>query len=111
MTMKTNDFDYTLPANLIAQTPLEPRDASRLLVLHRDSGQMEHRHFSDVGDYLNAGDMLVANDSRVIPARLFGRKETGGKVELLLLERLDDAALEGDGRWQAAARGHGRDHR
>jgi S-adenosylmethionine:tRNA ribosyltransferase-isomerase len=97
--MKTDDFDYTLPTDLIAQTPLEPRDASRLLVLHRDSGQMEHRHFRDVGDYLNAGDILVANDSRVIPARLFGRKETGGRVEMLLLERLDDL------RWKALVGG------
>ncbi len=97
--MKTDEFDYVLPAGLIAQTPLEPRDASRLLVLHRDSGQMEHRHFSDLGEYLHAGDILLGNDSRVIPARLFGRKDSGGRVELLLLERLDGL------RWKAMVGG------
>ena len=87
--MRTSDFDYHLPSHLIAQTPLEPRDSSRLLVLHRDTGQMEHRHFSDLVEYLHTGDVLVFNDSRVIPARLYGRREdTGGKVELLLLTRL-----------------------
>jgi S-adenosylmethionine:tRNA ribosyltransferase-isomerase len=85
--MKASDFDYDLPAELIAQRPLEPRDASRLLVLDRASGNITHRHFRDLGDYLRPGDVLVANDSRVIPARLFGRKPTGGKVEILLLEK------------------------
>ncbi|MFN2136290.1 MAG: tRNA preQ1(34) S-adenosylmethionine ribosyltransferase-isomerase QueA [Candidatus Promineifilaceae bacterium] len=87
--MKTDDFDYALPRELIAQTPLEQRDASRLLVLHRSSGLIEHRRFTDLVDYLQAGDILLANDSRVYPARLYGRKRSGGKVEILLLERLD----------------------
>jgi S-adenosylmethionine:tRNA ribosyltransferase-isomerase len=87
--MKTDDFDYLLPKELIAQTPLERRDASRLLVLHRDSGRMEHRQFKELGDYLHRGDILLANNSRVYPARLYGRKQSGGKVEILLLERLD----------------------
>ncbi|MGD9117268.1 MAG: tRNA preQ1(34) S-adenosylmethionine ribosyltransferase-isomerase QueA [Dehalococcoidia bacterium] len=93
--MKTSDFDYQLPPELIAQTPIEPRDSSRLMVLNRTGGSVEHRHFSDIVDYLKAGDVLVFNDSRVIPARLKGRKaETGGKVELLLLRRLDNAVWE-----------------
>jgi S-adenosylmethionine:tRNA ribosyltransferase-isomerase len=87
--LQTADFDYHLPIERIAQHPIEPRDASRLLVLHRHSGEIHHRTFSDLGEYLNGGDILVANDSRVIQARLFGTKqETGGRVELLLLERL-----------------------
>lgn len=87
--MKTTDLDYTLPEELIAQTPVEPRDSSRLLVLHRDDGRLEHRIFRDIGEYLRPGDVLVANESRVIPARLFGHKEPGGgKVEVLLLGRL-----------------------
>ncbi|MBN2391204.1 MAG: tRNA preQ1(34) S-adenosylmethionine ribosyltransferase-isomerase QueA [Anaerolineae bacterium] len=88
--MKTDDLDYTLPEELIAQTPVEPRDSSRLLVLHREVGRLEHRIFRDVGDYLRPGDLLVANESRVIPARLFGHKEPGGgKVEVLLLGQLE----------------------
>ncbi len=88
--MKTIDLDYTLPETLIAQTPLEPRDSSRLLVLHRADGRLEHRIFRDIGDYLRPGDLLVANESRVIPARLFGHKEPGGgKIEVLLLGRLE----------------------
>lgn len=83
--MNTSDFDYTLPPERIAQTPVEPRDASRLLVVHQDSGQLEHRIFRDIGEYLRPGDLLVANDSRVIPARLHGRKTTGGQVEIFLL--------------------------
>jgi len=98
--MKTADLDYTLPQELIAQEPIEPRDRSRLLVLHRDTGRIEHRLFHDVGEYLRAGDLLVANESRVIPARLYGHKSpSGGKVELLLLRK-----LEGD-RWLALAGG------
>ena len=82
----THDFYYDLPKELIAQTPLEPRDSSRLLVLHKETGEMEHRHFYDVIDYLNPGDCLVLNDSRVLPARLYGIKDgTGAKVEFLLL--------------------------
>jgi S-adenosylmethionine:tRNA ribosyltransferase-isomerase len=87
--MKTDAFDYSLPPELIAQRPLERRDASRLMVLHRESGRIEHRHFTDLREYLEPGDILVANDSRVFPARLYGRKPSGGKVEILLLERFD----------------------
>ena len=88
--MLTSDFDYNLPQELIAQTPIEPRDASRLMVIHRDTGVREHRHFRDVIEYLNAGDALVINNTRTIPARLIGRKEgTGGAVEFLLLRRKD----------------------
>lgn len=83
--MKTSDFYYDLPQELIAQTPIEPRDASRLLVLHKDEGATEHRHFSDISEYLHEGDCLVMNDSRVLPARLLGHRPTGGAVELLLL--------------------------
>src|SRR5215204_6572321 len=92
--MKTSDFDYNLPESSIAQTPAEPRDSSRLLVLHRDTGELEHCIFRDVSDYLHAGDLLVLNQTRVIPARIFGRKETGGRVELLLLRRRDDLTWE-----------------
>jgi S-adenosylmethionine:tRNA ribosyltransferase-isomerase len=87
--VKTSDFDYTLPPELIAQTPVEPRDRARLMVLSRRDGSLEHRRFYEVTDYLARGDVLVFNDSRVIPARLRGRKaDTGGKLELLLLRRL-----------------------
>ena len=97
--MRTADFDYYLPPELIAQTPIEPRDSSRLLVLHRASGLIEHRDFLDVAKYVQPGDVMVLNQSRVIPARLYGRRQdTGGKVELLLLRR------EHPGVWQALAR-------
>ena len=92
--MKTSDFDYHLPESSIAQTPVEPRDSSRLLVLHRDTGVMEHRSFRDVSDYLRAGDLLVLNQTRVIPARIYARKETGGRVEILLLRRRDELTWE-----------------
>ena len=86
--MKTSDFYYDLPEELIAQTPAEPRDHSRLLVYHRSSGQVEHKHFYDIIDYLNPDDALVINETRVIPARLLGVKEdTGVPVEVLLLRR------------------------
>ena len=86
--MKTSDFYYDLPEELIAQDPLEDRTASRLLVLDRKTGAVKHKIFSDVIDYLNKGDCLVINNTRVIPARLIGEKEgTGGKVEVLLLKR------------------------
>ncbi len=86
--MLTSDFYYDLPEELIAQTPIEPRDSSRLLVYHRDTGAIEHRVFRDVLDYLRAGDALVINHTRVIPARLFGIKRgTGGAIEFLLLKR------------------------
>lgn len=90
--MKTSDFDYELPPELIAQAPAERRDASRMMVLHRDTRTWEHRHFSDLPEYLSAPDLLIANDTRVIPARLFGtkmREGTGGKVEFLLLEETE----------------------
>ena len=99
--MKTNDFDYHLPESSIAQTPAEPRDSSRLLVLHRTTGDVEHRLFHDVCLFLRPGDLLVLNQTRVIPARIFAHKETGGKVELLLLRRRD--ALT----WEALVGGKG----
>ena len=104
--MNTSNFDYTLPPNLIAQTPIEPRDAARLLVLHRTTGQIEHRTFADIGEYLRTRDLLVGNDSRVLPARLHGHKPTGGQVELLLLRQLP-AAEDGAERWQCLAGGKG----
>ena len=86
--MKTSDFYYGLPKELIAQTPVEPRDSSRLLVLGRESGKIEHRHFYDIIDYLDEGDLIVANDSRVLPARIYGVKDTGARVEFLLLKQI-----------------------
>jgi len=94
--MRLCDFDYDLPAELIAQTPVRPRDHSRLLVLHRDSGTVEHRRFLDLPEYLRAGDVAVFNDTRVFPARLTGRREpSGGAVEALLLRE------ERPGVWEA----------
>ncbi len=87
--MRTSDFDYDLPIERIAQTPIEPRHASRLLVLQRDKPQLEHTTFWNVSDYLLPGDLLVINQTRVIPARIFAHKSTGGKIELLLLRRVD----------------------
>jgi S-adenosylmethionine:tRNA ribosyltransferase-isomerase len=87
--MKTSDFDYNLPPERIAQTPVEPRDSSRLLVLDRSTGSLEHRLFRDIGEYLRPGDLLVLNRTRVIPARIYARKSTGGRVEILLLRRED----------------------
>ena len=92
--MKTHDFFYELPEELIAQTPLEQRDASRLMVLDRRSGGVTHRHFYDVIDYLQPGDCLVMNDSRGLPARLLGHRPTGGAVEVLLLRDLGDKKWE-----------------
>ncbi|MBQ7219290.1 MAG: tRNA preQ1(34) S-adenosylmethionine ribosyltransferase-isomerase QueA [Ruminococcus sp.] len=93
--MKTSDFFYNLPEELIAQTPLEPRDSSRLMVLHKDSDSIEHKHFYDIIDYLNEGDTLIVNDSRVIPARIYGYKaDTGAKIEFLLLRQLDGSRWE-----------------
>ena len=87
--MKTSDFYYDLPKELVAQTPLEPRDSSRLLVLGRENGEIEHKRFYDIIDYLNPGDCLIANDSRVLPARIFGTKmDTGANVEFLLLTQI-----------------------
>jgi S-adenosylmethionine:tRNA ribosyltransferase-isomerase len=98
--VKTSNFDYELPQSLIAQTPIEPRDASRLMVLDRRKGTIEHRHFRDILAYLQPGDVLVCNESRVIPARLYGRKvPSGGKVELLLIAR------RGENLWEALVKG------
>ncbi|MEE9399771.1 MAG: tRNA preQ1(34) S-adenosylmethionine ribosyltransferase-isomerase QueA [Dehalococcoidales bacterium] len=97
--MKTSDFDYHLPQELIAQTPVEPRDHSRLMVLNRSDGSLEHHRFTELVDYLQDGDVLVFNDSRVIPARLNGKRtDSGGKVEILLLRRIDANV------WEALAR-------
>ncbi len=87
--IKTSDFDYYLPENLIAQTPIYPRDNSRLLVYERESDKVSHKHFYDILDYLKAGDVLVRNNTKVLPARLFGYTENGGKVEVLLLKRFN----------------------
>ena len=97
--MHINDFDYELPEELIAQKPADKRDASRLLVVHRDTGKTEHRHFYDILEYLKEGDCLVLNNSKVLPARLYGIKEgTGAKIEFLLIKR-----IEGD-RWETMVR-------
>ena len=92
--MKTSDFWYDLPEELIAQTPLVQRDTSRLLVLNKETGETKHQHFYDVIDYLQPGDCLVMNDSRVLPARLLGHRPTGGAVEVLLLRDLGDKKWE-----------------
>ena len=92
--MKTSDFWYDLPEELIAQTPLEKRDTSRLLALDRTTGEISHKHFYDIIDYLQPGDCLVMNDSRVLPARLLGHRPTGGAVEVLLLRDLGDKCWE-----------------
>jgi S-adenosylmethionine:tRNA ribosyltransferase-isomerase len=86
--MRTDDYDYELPEELIAQHPEEKRDHSRLMVLDRSKHTIEDRHFSDIGDYLVPGDLLIINDTRVLPARLYGNRPTGGKAEVLLLKRL-----------------------
>lgn len=96
--MKTSDFMYDLPEELIAQTPIEPRDHSRLLVYNRATREIEHKHFYDVIDYLNPGDALVINETRVIPARLYGVRAGGGACELLLLKQL------GPKRWESLVR-------
>ena len=89
--MDLNELEYDLPQNLIAQTPIEPRDSSRLLVLDRTSGTIEHKTFRNIVEFLHPGDLLVANESRVIPARIFGSKQdSGGKVEILLLQKISD---------------------
>ena len=89
--MRLSDFDFELPEELIAQHPTEKRDNSRLLILHKNTGEIEHRHFYDIIDYLKPGDVLVRNNSKVIPARLFGtKKDTGAKVEVLILKMQGD---------------------
>ncbi len=93
--MKTSDFFYELPENLIAQTPVEPRNSSRLMVLHKSDGSIEHRIFRDLGDYLNEGDCLILNDTRVIPARIYGvKKDTGAVVEFLLVAQKENNIWE-----------------
>jgi S-adenosylmethionine:tRNA ribosyltransferase-isomerase len=100
--LRTSDFDYDLPVNFIAQTPLQNRDHSRLLVLYRQTGQIKHTIFKDVGEFLKAGDILVVNETRVIPGRLFARKlPGGGRVEILLLHRVDSLI------WKAIVGGKG----
>lgn len=99
--MQTSDFDYHLPLEYIAQTPIEPRHNSRLLVMRRASGALEDSHFFHIGDYLNPGDLLVINQSKVIPARLRARKTSGGRVELLLLKQREP------GLWEALVGGKG----
>ncbi len=94
-----SDYDYELPPELIAQTPIEPRDHARMMILHRESGEIEHKHVYDIVDYLQSGDLLVLNDTRVIPARLLGRKETGGQVEVFLLKEIEE------GQWEALVKG------
>ncbi|MBQ9044765.1 MAG: tRNA preQ1(34) S-adenosylmethionine ribosyltransferase-isomerase QueA [Oscillospiraceae bacterium] len=96
--MKKSDFYYDLPEELIAQTPLQQRDASRLLQLDRTTGEISHKHFYDLPDALSEGDCLVLNDSRVLPARLLGKRSTGGAVEVVLLRDL------GDGKWECLTR-------
>lgn len=92
--MKTSDFNYHLPPERIAQTPLEPRHSSRLLVLDRSKPALDHTNFWSIADYLLPGDLLVVNRTRVIPARIHARKETGGRVEILLLKRMDTLTWE-----------------
>ena len=93
--MKTDDFDYYLPENLIAQTPINKRDESKLMVLNKETGTIEHRHFADIIDYLTPNDVLVLNDTKVMPARLIGQKEdTNGHIELLLLKNTQNNIYE-----------------
>ena len=87
--MLLSDFDYELPEELIAQTPIEPRNASRLMVLDPLNETIEHHHFFELKQFLTEGDTLIFNDTRVIPARLIGHRETGGRVEVFLLRRID----------------------
>src|SRR3990170_3951101 len=95
--LRVDDFDYELPATAIAQTPAEPRDAARLLVLERATGRVEHARFADIGAWLRPDDLLVVNDSRVIPARLPATRPGGGAAEVLVLRELEAAG----GQWEA----------
>jgi S-adenosylmethionine:tRNA ribosyltransferase-isomerase len=97
--VKLSDFHYSIPEDLIAQHPLTQRDVSRLLVLNRLEHTIDHRIFSDITEYLNPGDVLVLNDTKVIPVRLFGKKPTGGKAEITLLHEL------GKNKWEALVKG------
>ena len=101
--LRVDDFDYDLPADAIAQVPAEPRDASRLLVLERATGTIEHARFADIGRWLTPDDLLVVNDSRVIPARLAATRSGGGRAEVLLLRPMGTAGLDGE-RWEALVR-------
>ena len=93
--MKTEDFDFNLPEHLIAQTPLKKRDESKLLVLDKITGNIEHKHFSNIVDYLEEGDALVLNDTKVIPARLYGiKEETDAVIEILMLKETEDNVWE-----------------
>ena len=97
--MKTSDFYYDLPEELIAQTPVEPRDSSRLLIMDKETGELQHKHFYDIIDFLNEGDCLILNDSRVLPARIYGvKEETGANVEFLLLKHIENK------RWECLAK-------
>ena len=87
--MKVSDFNYELPEELIAQTPLEKRDESKLMILDKEKQTIEHKYFKDIIEYLKPGDVLVRNNTKVIPARLYGKKETGAKVEFLLLNNIE----------------------
>lgn len=115
--MKLQDFDYHLPPRLIAQQPADPRDHSRLMVLDRRTRSVEHRHFCDLGEYLQPGDVLVINDTKVWPARLIGKKQSGGKVEILLVRkkgavqsgtRADGGAEETTSEWECLVQGSGK---
>ena len=99
--VRVSDFEYELHPEFIAQVPIEPRDASKLLVLDRESGSLSHRMFSDLPQYMNPGDLLVLNNTLVVPARLHGRKVTGGRIELLLLKRISRQT------WEVIVRGSG----
>jgi S-adenosylmethionine:tRNA ribosyltransferase-isomerase len=99
--MKTSDFDYLLLPELIAQSPIEPRDSSRLLVFNRENDSLEHSIFRDIGNFINPGDLLVLNQTRVIPARIFARKPSGGKIEILLLRS------RGENIWECLVGGKG----
>ena len=92
--MKVTDFDYELPEELIAQTPIEKRDNSRLMVLDRKTKNIEHKVFSDIIEYLNPGDCLVINNTKVMPARLYGKKSTGANIEFLLLKQIEGDVWE-----------------
>src|ERR1051326_9052284 len=106
MSLRLSDYDYDLPRDLIAQYPARPRDSSRLLVVRRDGGGLEHRVFRDLPEYLPAGDVIVLNDTKVLPVRLRGRRPSGGAVEVLLLNALaSDGPRQDEGeRWEALVR-------
>src|SRR5512136_1004361 len=102
--MKIEEFDYTLPSSLIAQYPSPQRGESSLMIIHRSEGTIDHRTFRDLPNYLNPGDLLVMNNTRVFPARLIGKKETGGKVEILLISPTNGTMEE----WNVLIKGSGK---